>query len=788
MALPSTFIKRDLPDVSHYEMTPDEVMEIEVKPELDEYDLYAEEQTEGGVEDGIEHDANLADFMDEDELDSLASDLIERYEQDLESRQDWQDIVSQGVELLGFKLEDRSTPFAGACGATHPLLSQAVVKFQAKAYKELLPPGGPVKTQIVGTSSAEKEAQSLRVRRFMNYQITQEMTEFADELDRMLFYLGLYGTAFKKLYYDEVLRRPASLMVKADDLVVNYYAKDLESCSRYTHVVPLEKNELLKAQAAGVYREVELGTPSAPETSDSEESIDELHGRTRPVNVDDVHTILEMYVDLMLPVDEQPVQYGVPYIVTIDKDSQKILAIRRNWQEDNEAYKRNTYFVSYTMIPGLGFYGYGYLHLIGSLSKVSTATLRQLVDAGTFSNLPAGFKSHALRMLSADEPLQPGEWRDVSISTGRIEDAFMPLPYKEPSPTLFNLLQFMVSAGKEFADATDQVVAEGTNYGPVGTTMALIEQSAKLYSAIHKRLHRSQSKELLLLAQINYHSLPEEYMYDVAGQTQLVLREDFNLKSIDVVPVSDPNIPTEAHRIAKLNAVMAIAGQNPAAYNTKAIATDMFVAMGIDSPERYFAESQEPYAGDPISENARALTGTPIKIEPHQHHDSHIAVHASLLNNPAYSQNVQMRALMLEHINQHLAAKHTMEMIQMLGDPKLAQAVMSGQKLPPEMENAVAIKAAEVADTLTELDTVKAQLLAGETADPVVKLQEREQDLREMEIRLDNMIEKAKVQQAEVKMIIDDENADADRALKERIAKMQNERANSTRSNTSKNK
>lgn len=775
MAVPSQFERRRENALSNYEVLPEDVEAIEIVDEnFDEYDQYAEDTLDMPLEGGVpvEHDSNLADTIEEGSLDALSSELRLSFDKDKESISDWQQIASQGIDLLGFKIEDRTEPFDGACGISHPLLSQAVVKFQAKAYKELLPPGGPVKTQIVGPGNEKKEAQALRVRRYMNYQITQEMTEFADELDRLLFYLGLYGTAFKKIYYDEVLRRPTSLMVRAEDLVVNYNAKDLDSCGRYTHVVQMSGNDLLKAQAAGIYRDVELGEPSTPEVSDMQERIDELHGRSPGIDSDEVYTILEMYMDLMLEEDPQEVNFAVPYIVTIEQESGKVLALRRNWKEGDDTYKRQTYFVTYTMIPGLGFYGYGYLHLIGGMGKSATSILRQLVDAGTFANLPAGFKSHALRMLSSDEPLSPGEWRDASIPSGKVSDAFMPLPYKEPSPTLFNLLQFIVEAGREFADATDQVISEATNYGPVGTTMALIEQSTKLYSAIHKRLHRSQSRELRLLAAINHDYLPEEHMYDVGGQSQLVYREDFNLASIDVVPVSDPNIPTEAHRIAKLNAVMSIAGQNPAMYNMKNIASDMFSAMGIEEYERYFASKQEPYSGDPVSENAAALQGVPLKVEPHQHHDAHIAVHASILQNPAYAQAGQMKAIMLDHFNAHLAAKSRTEMLQMMGDPAMEQAVMKGEKLPPEMENAIAMRAAEIADKVMELDTVKAQILAGQSADPTIKLQEREQDLREQEVRLGNMIERAKVQQAEVKMIIEDENADADRAQQLVIERM----------------
>jgi hypothetical protein len=422
------------------------------------------------------------------------------------------------------------------------------------------------------------------------------------------------------------------------------------------------------------------------------------------------------------------------------------------------------------MIPGLGFYGYGYIHLIGGLTKTATSSMRQLIDAGTFANLPGGFKAHGLRVLAPDEPIAPGEWREVNSPAGDLGKSLQPLPFKEPSGTLYNLMQYVVNAAKEFADSSDNIVENASNYGPVGTTMALLEQSSKLFSAVHKRLHNAQSKDLRILARLDHEYLPDMYPYEVAGGAQQVFREDFNLKSIDVIPVSDPNMPTEAHRIAKVNAVMQIAQQNPAAYNMEAIGMELFTAMGIEEPQRYLKQKQQPVSADPVSENMAAMKGAPLQPRPDQNHDAHIVAHASLMNNPAYKENAPMTQTLASHIQDHLAMKYRNSVIQMVQDPQLQQAIMAGQPLPPEMENQIALITANASDSIMKLDEEKAKILAGEkksVAEQQVEIQQADLELRKAKLALDAKIHSDEMGLEEAKVMINDENTDLERQRKE---------------------
>ena len=767
---------------------PDEIVpqddeeDIEVvvdDPMADEYDL--DEYEEIVEEVPLEHDSNLAEaIMDmedgEDILVDLANDLIDLYEADKESISEWQEIAADAIDLLGFKQEESDTPFPGAATAHHPLLAQAVIKFQAKAFKELFPPGGPVKTKIVGPTTKEKQDAAQRVRDFMNYQTTMQMPEYGPQLDRLLFHTALYGSSLKKTYFDPSCRRPVSKFVKSSDFIIDYYAEDLQSAQRYTHVMRLSDNEIKRYQIAGIYRrDLEVSESAEPNYSAEEEGIDETLGRSRPRMVDDIHTILEMHVELDLPGFEHPDGLRLPYVVTIDEDTKQVYAIRRNWREDDPTFKKRVWFTHYCFIPGLGFFGYGYLHLIGGLSKTATSSMRQLIDAGMFATLPAGFKSSGLRILMPDEPLQPGEWRDVQ-SAINIKDALSPLPYKEPSQTLLSLLQFVVDAAKEFADTTDQVVNDSTNYGPVGTTLALLEQSAKLYSAIHARLHAAQAHDLRLLAEINYENPPDDYPYEVVGQAEGLLKADFDLRTIDVFPVSDPNMPTEAHRVAKLNAIMGVAAQDPSAHNMREIRMDLYRAMGVEQPEKYMAQTQEPFSGDPVSENMAAVIGTPLKIEPYQNDDSHIKSHAMLVKNPAYAGNQQMQIILTSHINQHLAQKYRKDMVAQIQDPQLQQAIMQGGKLPPELENAIAQQVALASDAVLEIDTMKDQILADAQGgnDPLIEMQREELRLRELKENHDYDVAMKKLALQEAETMIKDVNTDLDREAKIKIAKMQN--------------
>mgnify|MGYP003672716086 FL=1 len=721
-------------------------------------------EEEGGMELEVDdHEANLADILDEQQLADVARELSEAFENDKDSREDYDSIAEDGVTLLGLQDERGDEPFPGACAATHPALTQAVVKFQAKAYKELFPTEGPVRTRIIGTQNPEKMEQANRVRHFMNYQTQLQMPEYGPELDRLLFYVGLYGSAFKKTYWDATLQRPRTQYVKAQDFYIDYYASDLETAERFTHTYSMSQNEIRKYQLAGMFTDIEVMDSTMDSESGAEETANEAVGVSRPSIQKDRVEILEMHVNLDLPGFEDENGIALPYIVHMT-DADKILAIRRNWDQEDQAKKKKHFFTHFTMIPGLGFYGYGYLHLIGGLTKTATSSMRQLIDAGTFANLPGGFKAHGLRVLAPDEPIAPGEWREVNSPAGDLAKSLQPLPFKEPSGTLFNLMQYVVNTAKEFADSSDQIVENGSNYGPVGTTMALLEQSSKMFSAVHKRLHSAQSKDLRILARLDHEYLPEMYPYEVAGGAQQVFKNDFNLKSIDVIPVSDPNMPSESHRIAKINAIMTIAQQQPEAYNMEQIGMELFQAMGIDEPERYLKKKQQPISADPITENMAVMKGAPLQAKPEQNHDAHLVTHALILQNKTYQGNQQMMQLLTSHIQDHMALKYRQEMMQMIQDPQMQQALMAGQPLPPEMENQIALMAANAADQVNQLDIEKEKILSGEKdkEDPVSK----QIELQQMELDLKRQVHMDKIALEESKMIIDDENKDEDRLLK----------------------
>lgn len=730
-----------------------------------------------------EHDANLVEFMDDNEIAEFADDMFEGYQTDKEARGEYDEIAEDGVNLLGLSYDDSSQPFPGACGSTHPVLAQSVVKFQAKAFKELFPTEGPVRTRIMGVQSDQKLQQANRVRDFMNWQTQVQMPEYGPELDRLLFHVALYGSAFKKTYWDATSNRPRTEYVKAQDFYVDYYASNLETAERFTHKYTLSTNQIKKLQLAGLFaKDVDFSEDAEISESGAVDAANEAVGLSKPGNNNDRVEILEMHVEADVPGFEDESGINLPYIVYMTAD-QKVLSIRRNWDETDIFKKKKLYFTHYTMIPGLGFYGYGYLHLIGGLTKTATSSMRQLIDAGTFANLPGGFKAHGLRVLAPDEPIAPGEWREVNSPAGDLGKSLQPLPFKEPSQTLFNLMQYVTNAAREFADATDNVVESGSNYGPVGTTMALLEQSSKLFAAVHKRMHEAQTKDLRILCRLDQEYLPESYPYEVAGGAQQVFSQDFNLKSIDVIPVSDPNMPTEAHRIAKINAIMSIAQQNPSQYNMQLISQELFSAMGVEDPKRYLAQSQPPFTGDPITENMAAMKGAPLKASIEQNHDAHIIVHGSMLQNPTYGDNQQMKQILMAHIQDHLTLKYRQEMAQMIPDPEMQQMIMSnppqqqpGQpkqappKLPPELENQIAMMAANAADSVLQLDEEKAKIMAGEKKDPQIELQEKDLALRAQKMMNDLKVHEDKMALEEAQTIIKDENTDEDRELrKEKI-------------------
>ena len=605
---------------------------------------------------------NLAEYIEDNDLQKLSNDLIASYESDKFSRKDWEDTYVKGLDMLGFKYEDRTQPFQGASGVIHPLLAESVTQFQAQSYKELFPAGGPVKTQVMGMTNPQVEAQSGRVKEFMNYQLTHVMEEYEPELDQMLFHLPLSGSAFRKIYFDNTLGRPVSKFVSSEDLVVPYEATDLMTCARITHVVKMMSNELRKFQVSGFYRDIDLEDPKDDDPSKVKEKIDEIDGKKKAYTKDNVHTLLEMHVDLDLPGYEDANEAGeetgisLPYIVTIEDNSGEILSIRRNWNEQDPLKIKKQYFVHYKFLPGLGFYGFGLIHMLGGLTKTATSILRQLIDAGTLVNLPAGFKARGLRIRDDDQPLVPGEFRDVDAPAGDIRNSLVPLPYKEPSGTLFNLLGFVIESGKSFAAVADMKLGEGNEVNPVGTTMALLERGMKVMSAIHKRMHMAQGKEFKLLAQLFAETLPNVYPYQVVGGNQAVKAQDFD-ERIDVIPVSDPNIFSVTQRVTLAQQQLQLAQAAPEMHSLPEAYRRMYEAMGVQNIEALMPPPPQPQPKDPATENSDLLAGMPAQAFQGQNHDAHIASHFSLMTSTVVKSNPMAMANIQAHVMQHISLK-----------------------------------------------------------------------------------------------------------------------------------
>jgi chaperonin GroES len=586
---------------------------------------------------------NLAEeYLDESEIERIGNMVMDSYTADKESRAEWESMFEKGFELLGLKLSTTSEPFEGACTAVHPLLIESAVKFQSKASEELFPPQGPVKTQIIGTSNTEKEDQSERVQSFMNFQLTEVMPEYFDEFERMLFHLPLVGSAFKKIYYDPASERPVSEFVPVDQFYVSYNATDLRRADRYTHVIYMTPHELQKQIKSGMYRDIDLTEPGNFEPSSMSQTINSIMGIEFNAEYDKQHTLLEQHLYLELDEDEFP----SPYIVTIEKDSNQVLGIRRNWNEDDQTREKKMYFTHYKYVPGFGFYGLGLIHFLGNMTMSATLAMRSLLDAGQFANLPGGFKARGIRIVGGDDPIAPGEFKEVEATGMDLNKAIVPLPYKEPSQTLFQLLGFITQAGQKFADSTDAVVSDATNYGPVGTTLALIEASAKLFSAIHKRLHKSQKDELRILARLNYEYLPDErMMIPIPGMELQITRADFDGR-IDIIPVSDPNIPSQAHRLAQAQLLLQISAQSaPGTYDMREVHKSLLTAAGVRDPSRFLSSEKEPVPQDPVSDILSASKGLPISAFPGQNHQAYIQVFSSFLQDPTLGQNQSLQSM-----------------------------------------------------------------------------------------------------------------------------------------------
>lgn len=722
------------PDIEIEIEDPEEVklrmdgLEIEIEPDAGEDDTFNE---------------NLADTLDEGMLTELAGDLLGEFDEDVSSRKDWMETYVEGLELLGMKVEDRTEPWPGACGVYHPLLSEALVKFQAETMMETFPAQGPVRTQIIGKETPEKRDAAQRVQEDMNYQLTDVMIEYRPEHERMLWGLGLSGNAFKKVYFDPALGRQASMYVTAEDVVVPYGASNLETAERVTHVMRKTPNELRKLQASGFYRDIELPEPT--DTLDEvEKKIAEKMGFR--ASSDDRYKLLEMHVDLVIEDDEyakDEVEAGiaVPYVVTIDKGTQTVLSIRRNWEPDDEAKAKRNHFVHYAYVPGFGFYAFGLIHLIGAFAKSGTSLIRQLVDAGTLSNLPGGFKTKGLRVKGDDTPIAPAEWRDVDVASGTMRDNIMPLPYKEPSATLFQLLGTIVDEGRKFAGAADMKVSDMSAQAPVGTTLAILERTLKMMSAVQARVHYSMKQEFKLLKAIIAAYTPATYSYEPEEGSRKAKKSDYD--NVEVLPVSDPNAATMAQKIVQYQAVIQLAQGAPQIYDLPYLHRQMLEVLGIKNAQKLvpLKDDDDMKPRDPVSENMDVLNGKPIKAFMYQDHQAHITVHMTAMQDPKLQQiigqnpNAQaMQAAMMAHINEHVAFEYRRQVEEQAGVP----LPLPGAEITPEIEKQLSQLMAQASQQLLQKDQMEAQQQQNQqmAEDPMVKMQMAELEIKKKEVDL----------------------------------------------------
>jgi hypothetical protein len=693
-------------------------------------------------EEEAEFDRNLAENMDGQTLQMLAGDLIGDVDADISSRKDWVQTYVDGLELLGMKIEERMEPWEGACGVYHPLLSEALVKFQAETVMETLPASGPVKTVIIGKETPEKVDAARRVQADMNYQITDCMPEYRPEHERMVWGLGLSGNAFKKVYYDPHMERQVSIYVPAEDIIVPYGASNLETAERVTHVMRKTENELRRLQVAGFYRDVELGEPSTV-FDEVEKKIAEKMGFR--ATQDDRFKLLEIHVDLDLPgyedVDDEgnPTGIALPYVVTIEKGTQTVLSIRRNWNPDDSTKQKRQHFVHYGYVPGFGFYCFGLIHLIGAFAKSGTSIIRQLVDAGTLSNLPGGFKTRGMRVKGDDTPIAPGEFRDVDVPSGTLKDNLLPLPYKEPSQVLYSLLGTIVDEGRRFASAADLKISDMSANSPVGTTLAILERTLKVMSAVQARVHYSMKQELKLLKGIIRDYTPEEYSYQPDEGSRLAKQSDYD--NVDVIPVSDPNAATMSQKVVQYQAVLQLAQQAPQLYDMAKLHRQMLDVLGIKNAEKLVKLEEDKKPEDPITENMNALNMKPIKAFYYQDHQAHIQVHMNAMKDPkiaalvGQNPNAQaIQAAMLAHINEHLGFEYKKQMEQLIGMPLPQDEDQDG--IPKEMEVQISRMASQASDMLLQRNQNEIAAMQAQQAaqDPVIQMQIKEQQLEEQEL------------------------------------------------------
>ena len=699
-----------------------------------------------------DHNANLADFIDERDLTSICLDLVSSYRADKESRSDWERSYVKGLDLLGLKNEDRTQPWDGACGVFHPLLTESVIKFQSQSIQEIFPARGPVKTAIVGRIDEKKTKQAERVQNYLNYLLTEKMTEYRSETEKMLFSLPLAGSAFRKVYFDPSLGRPCSMFVPAEDFVVSYGASDLTTCERATHVMKKSSNDIRKLQVSGFYRDIELPAAS-PNTDEIERKYNELTGDSASYDYDSRHSILEMHVNLDLPgfedeEDGEPTGINLPYVVAIDQSSRTILSIRRNWYEDDPLKNKREHFVHYQYMPGLGFYGFGLIHMIGGLAKSATSLLRQLVDAGTLSNLPGGLKSRGLRIKGDDTPIMPGEFRDVDVPGGAIRDNIAFLPYKEPSNVLYQLMGDIVEEGRRFASAADVKASDMNGEAPVGTTLAILERSMKVMSAVQARLHASMRVELRLLTGIVRDHGPEAYPYEEDGDPIVV--EDFDNR-IDIIPVSDPNAGTMAQRIMQYQAALQLAAQAPEMYDLPLLHRQMLEVLGIRDADEIVPTDKDMRPTDPVSENMNIINGKPVKAFIYQDHEAHIQTHMAMIQDPTImevmgkSPNAQKaQAALSAHVQEHLAFKYRQDIEKQLG----VELPAPDQPMPEDIEYRISRLVAPAAAQLSGKAAKEQQMQQNEKQmqDPLIQIQMQELQIKQQQVQQRAEAEMAKLQ------------------------------------------
>jgi len=691
---------------------------------------------DGFMDDEIVHGSNLAEYIDSPVLEMIGSDLVGMYNADKESRADWEESYVRGLDLLGLRFEDRTTPWAGACGVFHPMLAEAVVRFQAQTIQEIFPASGPAKTAVVGKLTDAKSKQAGRVQDYLNYLMTQRMSEYRSETEKLLFSLPIAGSAFRKVYFDPNLNRPCSMFVPAEDFVVSYGASDLENCERATHVMKKTPNDIRKLQVSGFYRDIELPAP-APDIGEIQEKYNRLTGDSANYEVDHRHTLLEMVVDYDLPgfedmQDGEETGIALPYVITIDKGSRKILSIKRNWNEEDPQKIKVEHFVHYTYLPGLGFYGFGLVHMIGGLSKSATSLLRQLVDAGTLANLPGGLKARGLKIKGDDTPIMPGEFRDVDVPGGTIRDNITFMPYKEPSNVLYQLLGDIVSEGRRFASAADVKASDMNAEAPVGTTLAILEREMKVLSVVQARVHAAMGAELKILSRLVHDYGPQRYPYDDSEEP--LAAEDFDDR-IDIIPVSDPNSGTMAQRIMQYQAALQLSASAPQMYDLPLLHRQMIEVLGIRDADKIIPTDKDIKPTDPITENMRVINGEPIKAFAYQDHEAHIQTHMSAMEDPkllkilAMAPDVKVKqAAMMAHISEHVAFSYREQIEKELG----VSLPPPDEQLPEDIESRLSKLVAPAAAQLTGKDKreMEAQRIQEQMKDPIVQLQQAELQLK----------------------------------------------------------